>query len=170
MKYAVEMGSGAKFHKDWFSHSKVDKGDMHTDRQQGDLIRLLYFFQARKVGSKGLVWLVTMAVRHFPLSHMRLSEAARSHSPNAKWQINRQQKLFGSLWRPATWCVCMFAPWAAGLCLGSNAELVPKSHVAALPMVTPKFRPNVAFQMLDQNVIIVQPFQRDIKINSDHAQ
>jgi hypothetical protein len=31
MKYAVEMGSGAmiyipKFHKDGFSHSKVDKG------------------------------------------------------------------------------------------------------------------------------------------------
>jgi hypothetical protein len=29
MKYAAEMGSGAmhtKFHKDWFTHSKVDWG------------------------------------------------------------------------------------------------------------------------------------------------
>jgi hypothetical protein len=26
MKFAVEMGSGAMFHKDWFSHSKVDRG------------------------------------------------------------------------------------------------------------------------------------------------
>jgi hypothetical protein len=31
MKYAVEMGSGAiKFHKDWFRHSKVDRGDTQT--------------------------------------------------------------------------------------------------------------------------------------------
>jgi hypothetical protein len=41
MKYAVEMGSGAmiyvhtKFHKDWFMHSEIDKGDTqrHTDAQ-----------------------------------------------------------------------------------------------------------------------------------------
>jgi hypothetical protein len=35
MKYAVEVGSGAmiyitKFHKDWFQHSKVDRGG-YTD-------------------------------------------------------------------------------------------------------------------------------------------
>jgi hypothetical protein len=39
----------------------------------------------------------------------------------------------------------------------ANAELVFKFHIAlhashaALPMVTPKFRSNVAFTMLDQN-------------------
>jgi hypothetical protein len=32
MKYAVEMGSDTKFHKDSFSHSKVDTGG-HTDTQ-----------------------------------------------------------------------------------------------------------------------------------------
>jgi hypothetical protein len=26
MKYAADMGSGAKFHKDWFRHSEVDNG------------------------------------------------------------------------------------------------------------------------------------------------
>jgi hypothetical protein len=39
MKYAVEMGSGnvhTKFHKDWFSHSKVDRGGIrrHTDSME----------------------------------------------------------------------------------------------------------------------------------------
>jgi hypothetical protein len=32
MKYVVDMGSGAmytKFHKDWFRHSKADKGRAH---------------------------------------------------------------------------------------------------------------------------------------------
>jgi hypothetical protein len=33
MKYAVEMVSGAKFHKYWFRHSKVDRGDTHKDTQ-----------------------------------------------------------------------------------------------------------------------------------------
>jgi hypothetical protein len=33
MKYAVEMGSGAKFHEDWFRHSKVGGGiNRHTDK------------------------------------------------------------------------------------------------------------------------------------------
>jgi hypothetical protein len=41
MKYAVEMGSGAKFHKGWFRHSKVDRGDTQTRRQHGDRISLL---------------------------------------------------------------------------------------------------------------------------------
>jgi hypothetical protein len=30
-----------KFHKDWFRHSKVDKGDTQTRRQDGDRINLL---------------------------------------------------------------------------------------------------------------------------------
>jgi hypothetical protein len=48
----------------------------------------------------------------------------------------------------------------------ANAELVHKLHVAlhashaALPMVTAKFRPTAALPMLDQNVTIMQPFQR----------
>jgi hypothetical protein len=37
------------FHKDWFSHSKVNRRDIHTHththRQQGNLIGLLLFFQ-----------------------------------------------------------------------------------------------------------------------------
>jgi hypothetical protein len=34
------------FHKDWFRHSKVVRGD--TDTQQGDLIILILFFQNKK--------------------------------------------------------------------------------------------------------------------------
>jgi hypothetical protein len=30
-EYAIEMGSGAKFHKDRSRHSEVDRGDTHTD-------------------------------------------------------------------------------------------------------------------------------------------
>jgi hypothetical protein len=47
MEYAVEMGSGAtvyihtNFHKDWFRHSKVNRGDSQTHRQHGDRISLL---------------------------------------------------------------------------------------------------------------------------------
>jgi hypothetical protein len=33
-----------KFHKDWFSDSKVDEGDSQTHTQRGDLISLLLFF------------------------------------------------------------------------------------------------------------------------------
>jgi hypothetical protein len=43
------------------------------------------------------------------------------------------------------------------------------SH-AALPVVTSKFRPNVALTLLDQNFTTMQPSQCEIKINSDHAQ
>jgi hypothetical protein len=56
------------------------------------------------------------------------------------------------------------------LCPRANAELVPKFHVAlhasraALPMVTSKFRPNVALPMLDQNGTMMHPFQHDIKL------
>jgi hypothetical protein len=56
------------------------------------------------------------------------------------------------------------------------AEFVFKVHVllhashTALPIVTIKFRPNVALPMLGQNFTVMQPFQRDIKINSDHTQ
>jgi hypothetical protein len=48
MKYTVDMGSGAmiykpKFHKYWFTHSKVDRGGTHTHRQHGDIIFLVLF-------------------------------------------------------------------------------------------------------------------------------
>jgi hypothetical protein len=47
------MGSGvmtvqAKFHEDWFSHSKVDGGGGNTDAQHGDRMSLLSFFQNKK--------------------------------------------------------------------------------------------------------------------------
>jgi hypothetical protein len=46
MKYAAEMGSGAmiytKFHKCWFRHSKVNRGDSQAHKQHGDSISLLY--------------------------------------------------------------------------------------------------------------------------------
>jgi hypothetical protein len=29
MKYAFKMGSGAKFHEDWFRNSKVNFGGIH---------------------------------------------------------------------------------------------------------------------------------------------
>jgi hypothetical protein len=39
----------AKFHEDWFGHSKVNEGDTHTDtrthRQESDFISLLLFFR-----------------------------------------------------------------------------------------------------------------------------
>jgi hypothetical protein len=56
MKFACEMGLGAtiyiytKFHKDWFSHSKVDGGiHRHTDSMVS-LQVYFYFFKIRKVG------------------------------------------------------------------------------------------------------------------------
>jgi hypothetical protein len=57
----------------------------------------------------------------------------------------------------------------------ANAELVTKFHNAlhashtALPDVTSQFRTNVALRMLDHNFCIMQPFQCDIKMNSDHT-
>jgi hypothetical protein len=63
MKYAVEMGSGArihtKFHKDRFMHSKVDKvGYTNTHRQHGDCISLLLFFQNKERRPKNALFLV----------------------------------------------------------------------------------------------------------------
>jgi hypothetical protein len=46
MKYAVEVGTGAKFHKYLFRHSKVDTGGVH--KQESDLINLLLFFKNKK--------------------------------------------------------------------------------------------------------------------------
>jgi hypothetical protein len=54
MKYVIGMGSGVtihtKFHKDWCRHSKVDRGDTQTYRQQGDLISLVLCHQNMKSG------------------------------------------------------------------------------------------------------------------------
>jgi hypothetical protein len=36
MRHAVEMGSGSKFNKDWFRHSKAIRRDTQTHRQEGD--------------------------------------------------------------------------------------------------------------------------------------
>jgi hypothetical protein len=53
-KFAVEMDSGAmihehtKFHKDWFRHSKVERGNTQTYRQHCDRISLLSFFQNKE--------------------------------------------------------------------------------------------------------------------------
>jgi hypothetical protein len=43
MKYAVEMCPGAmmyitNFHKDWFRHLKVDKGDTQTRRHTDSVV------------------------------------------------------------------------------------------------------------------------------------
>jgi hypothetical protein len=35
MKYFLEMGSGAKFHKDWFRHSKVEEEETDTQTAWG---------------------------------------------------------------------------------------------------------------------------------------
>jgi hypothetical protein len=45
----LRLGLGAmiytpKFHKYWFSHWRVNRGDTHTHGQEGDLINLLLFF------------------------------------------------------------------------------------------------------------------------------
>jgi hypothetical protein len=37
-----------KFHKDWFRHSKVNRGETHTHGEQRDLTSLLYFFQNKE--------------------------------------------------------------------------------------------------------------------------
>jgi hypothetical protein len=42
----------AKFHKDSFSHSKVDEGDTQTHGQHGDFISLLLFFQNKEIKLK----------------------------------------------------------------------------------------------------------------------
>jgi hypothetical protein len=56
MKYAVEIGSSAmtyvtKLHKDSIVHSKVDRGEPQTHRDQGDLLYLFLFFKIGEVGS-----------------------------------------------------------------------------------------------------------------------
>jgi hypothetical protein len=60
MKYAVEMGSGvmiyvyAKFHRDWFRHSKINVRDTHTNThtygQEGYLIFFLNKESRLKIG------------------------------------------------------------------------------------------------------------------------
>jgi hypothetical protein len=58
MKYAVEMSSGVvvyidtKFHKDWFRHPKVYRGNTLTYRQHGNLINLLLFFENKESKQK----------------------------------------------------------------------------------------------------------------------
>jgi hypothetical protein len=37
-----------KLNKDWFRHSKVDRGNSQTHRQPGDFISLLLFFQNKE--------------------------------------------------------------------------------------------------------------------------
>jgi hypothetical protein len=53
VKFAFETGSGAllyMFHKDWYSHSKVNREDTHIDThiQQGNLVSLLLIFKIIK--------------------------------------------------------------------------------------------------------------------------
>jgi hypothetical protein len=57
MNYAIEMGSGAMIYTP--SLTKIVSGiqklfwgevDIHTHRQQGDLISLVLFFKIRKMG------------------------------------------------------------------------------------------------------------------------
>jgi hypothetical protein len=52
VRYAIEMGlrwhdTHTKFHKDWFSHSKVDRGGQ-THRHYGDPISLFLVFQNKE--------------------------------------------------------------------------------------------------------------------------
>jgi hypothetical protein len=59
MKYTVEVGSGViyiytEFHKDRFSHSKIDRGDPQTHRQNGDRISHILFFQNKGSRPKSL--------------------------------------------------------------------------------------------------------------------
>jgi hypothetical protein len=53
-KYAVEMSSGDMmyilFRKNWFRHSKVNRGDIQTHGQHGDLISLLLLFLNKENG------------------------------------------------------------------------------------------------------------------------
>jgi hypothetical protein len=39
-----------KLYKDWFTHSKVERGNTQIHRQHGDHISILNFFKVRKVG------------------------------------------------------------------------------------------------------------------------
>jgi hypothetical protein len=41
-----------KFYKDWFKHLKVNSGDSQTQRQYGDSISLILFFQNEESGSR----------------------------------------------------------------------------------------------------------------------
>jgi hypothetical protein len=43
--YEVRHDTYTKFHKDWLSHPEVDRGDTQTNRQHGDHISLVLFFQ-----------------------------------------------------------------------------------------------------------------------------
>jgi hypothetical protein len=50
MKYAIEMGSGAKFHKNWFRHSKYDGGytNTQTEWRLHKPTCISFFFQIKK--------------------------------------------------------------------------------------------------------------------------
>jgi hypothetical protein len=55
MNYNVEMGSGAviyiMFHKGWFTHSAVNRGDIQAHRSHE---LTFIFFKIRKVGYKNM--------------------------------------------------------------------------------------------------------------------
>jgi hypothetical protein len=74
-----------KFNKDWFRHSKVNRGDTLTHRQHGDRISQLLFLKIRKVGNKKF-W--EELVAYFPLIR---------HGPHGKRDV---QQLFSC-------CVCI---------------------------------------------------------------
>lgn len=71
MNYGVELGSGAKFHKDRFSHSNVDRGDtqIKTHRQHGDRTSLISFFQHTEIRLK------TRMYTWSPMNYTYLSNA-----------------------------------------------------------------------------------------------
>jgi hypothetical protein len=59
-----------KFHKDWFRHSKVDKGG-YTHRQHGDLMSLLSYFQTKE--SRVKMFLPEVSIKQFR-NYIRLED------------------------------------------------------------------------------------------------
>jgi hypothetical protein len=79
----------------------------------------------------------------------------------AGWPMNCNIQTFVIRWAPATGQLDQGVP-----CFSSVLEQMLSWHAshAALPILTSKFCPTVALQMLDQNVSIMQPFQHKKKL------
>jgi hypothetical protein len=73
-----------KFHKDWFSHSEVNRRDSYAHRQQGNLISLLLVFQNKESRLK---------IECKPLDTLKESRTVRK-GPKDKFKIDIRKHNF----------------------------------------------------------------------------
>jgi hypothetical protein len=76
-----------KFHKDWFSHSEVNRGDSQTHREHGDCISLLSFFSLHSFFLNRAGLLDHVAVRVCVCLHIPL--LTFEHLNQSLWNLAR---------------------------------------------------------------------------------